>query len=164
MASPYLLDANVFIEAAQRYYAFDLVPSFWRALVDHATTGELLSIDRVKNEIVRLDDDLAAWAKNEFGKWFASTADDNVVAAYREIIIWSQAQPQFTAAAKQEFASVADGWLVAYAKANGCIVVTHEQYSGEIKRRVLIPNVCRAFSVHTSDPYSMLRSLGVKLS
>ena len=25
----HLLDANVFIEAAKRYYAFDLAPSFW---------------------------------------------------------------------------------------------------------------------------------------
>ena len=27
----YVLDANVFIEAARRYYAFDLVPRFWTA-------------------------------------------------------------------------------------------------------------------------------------
>ncbi|MHB9112955.1 MAG: DUF4411 family protein, partial [Thermoleophilia bacterium] len=44
MTRPYLLDANVFIEAANRYYAFDLVPAFWQALIDHATNGELLSI------------------------------------------------------------------------------------------------------------------------
>ena len=32
----YLLDANVFIEAAKHYYAFDLVGSFWNELVNKA--------------------------------------------------------------------------------------------------------------------------------
>ena len=32
----YLLDVNVFIEAANRYYAFDLVGSFWKELVNKA--------------------------------------------------------------------------------------------------------------------------------
>jgi len=29
----YVLDANMCIEAAQRYYAFDLAPGFWQALL-----------------------------------------------------------------------------------------------------------------------------------
>lgn len=28
----YCLDANVFVEAHRRYYAFDIAPPFWRAL------------------------------------------------------------------------------------------------------------------------------------
>lgn len=48
VSSQYLLDANVFIEAARRYYAFDLVPSFWNKLVSLASNGDILSIDRVK--------------------------------------------------------------------------------------------------------------------
>ena len=28
----YILDANVFIEAYKRYYAFDLCPGFWRSI------------------------------------------------------------------------------------------------------------------------------------
>lgn len=43
----YVLDANVFIEAARRYYAFDLAPAFWRALIKHAIQGRVLSIDRI---------------------------------------------------------------------------------------------------------------------
>ncbi len=40
MSAPpvYLLDANVFITASRRYYAFDLVPTFWSALVANAHT------------------------------------------------------------------------------------------------------------------------------
>ena len=47
----YLLDANVFIEAAKRYYAFDIAPSFWRELGCKAQEGMVLSIDRVNAEI-----------------------------------------------------------------------------------------------------------------
>lgn len=44
---PYVLDANVFIEAARRYYAFDLAPRFWESLEHHAANGRVRSIDRV---------------------------------------------------------------------------------------------------------------------
>lgn len=49
----YVLDANVFIEAAHRYYAFDLVPRFWDSLLHHAEDGVIGSIDRVKQELDR---------------------------------------------------------------------------------------------------------------
>ena len=46
----YVLDANVFIEAARRYYAFDLAPVFWESILQHAAHGRIYSIDRVKKE------------------------------------------------------------------------------------------------------------------
>ncbi len=54
----YLLDTNVFIEAAKGYYAFDIAPRFWEVLVAGATSGTLRSIDRVKDEIDRQEDEL----------------------------------------------------------------------------------------------------------
>ena len=42
----YLLDTNVFIEAAKHYYAFDLVGSFWKELVSKAKEGRIESIDQ----------------------------------------------------------------------------------------------------------------------
>lgn len=45
----YVLDANVFIEAARRYYAFDLAPKFWDSLIEQVDCGVIESIDRVKN-------------------------------------------------------------------------------------------------------------------
>jgi Zn-dependent peptidase ImmA (M78 family) len=38
-APPYVLDANVFIEAARRYYALDLAPGFWQKLTQYASAG-----------------------------------------------------------------------------------------------------------------------------
>jgi hypothetical protein len=71
---------------------------------------------------------------------------------------------QFTQAARAEFATVADGWVVAYAKAHGLKVVTHEVYAPNIKKRVKIPNVCVEFSVDYCNTFEMLQELGVKFS
>jgi len=160
----YLLDANVFIEASRRYYAFDLAPAFWNVLISLARNGKIQSIDRVQNEILRGDDDLAAWVDNEFSGAFVSTNDESVIEAYRAIIAWVQSSNQYSDAAKRQFAEGADGWLVAYAKQNGCKVVTQETLNQNIRNRIPIPNVCQAFGVSFVDTFRMLRDLEVKLS
>ena len=54
MADPvFVLDANVFIEAKNRHYAFDLAPKFWHSLVLLAESGHVESIDRIKTELLR---------------------------------------------------------------------------------------------------------------
>lgn len=163
VAKTYVLDANVFIEAARRYYAFDLAPAFWRALLDHAESGRVRSIDRVEHELLRGNYDLKDWVQGEFGNWFASTDEAEVIDVYRRIMTWAHGQGQFTDAAKSAFASGADGWLVAYASVHGSTVVTHEQFHPEARGRIFIPNVCRAFGVLTIDTFAMLRALGVTL-
>lgn len=160
----YVLDANVFIEAARRYYAFDLAPRFWDSLIEQATNGYVLSIDRVQDELLRGKDELAEWAKQRFGNEFESTAEADVMARYRELMEWVQAQEQFSDAARSGFASGADGWLVAYAQVHGCVVVTHEVLSPEARRKVPIPNLCDAFDVQWVDTFTMLRELGVRFT
>jgi hypothetical protein len=159
-----VLDANVFIQAARRYYAFDLAPRFWDSLVQHAANGQLRSIDRVKQELERGKDDLAEWVESNFNNAFASTDEDDAIEAFGQIMAWVQAQGQFFDAAKADFASGADGWLVAYAKIKGCIVVTQEVLNPDIKRKVPIPNVCQQFNVPFVDTFEMLRRLGVRFS
>ena len=159
----YLLDANVFISAARQYYAFDFAPKFWKCLQEHALTGRIASIDRVREELLKGQDDLADWVKNSFAEGFAATNHSGVISTFKQIMGWAQSQNQFMDAAKAEFAGCADGWLVAYAKVHGWVVVTHEAYSAEVRRRVLIPNVCKAFDVEYVDTWVMLRGLGAKL-
>ena len=47
----YVLDSNTFIDAKNRYYGFDIVPSFWNELISHSR-GNILTIDHIKNEIM----------------------------------------------------------------------------------------------------------------
>lgn len=161
-APAFVLDANVFITAMRGYYAFDLAPGFWKSLIHLARNGQILSIDYVKGELEKGKDTLAQWAMNDFSHAFISTDEEDVQESYREIMTWVLGQDQFSDAAKAEFARGADGWLVAYAKAKECIVVTLETINPDIKRKVPIPNVCQAFGVQFIDTFEMLRRLGVQ--
>ncbi len=160
----YVLDANVFIEAARRYYAFDLAPRFWQSLLDHAANGSICSIDRVKQELERGKDKLATWVENNFSHGFGSTDEMDVIQSFSEIMTWVQAESQFSQAAKADFASGADGWLVAYARIKGCVIVTQEVPAPDARRKVPIPNVCKAFNVPFVDTFEMLRRLGVQFA
>ena len=75
--------------------------------------------------------------------------------AYREAITWVMAQPQFTDAAKAEFANTdnADAWIIACAKAVGAAIVTHEKSNPHVQRKVPIPNVCDALDVSYANTF-----------
>ena len=163
-APVYVLDANVFIQAARRYYAFDLAPKFWESLIEHAANGRILSIDHVKQELGRGRDELAYWVTSHFSEWFASTDEQQFIQSYGEIMTSVQAQSQYSNAAKADFASGADGWLVAYTRAKACILVTQEVPAPDARRTVPIPNVCQEFNVQFVDTFEMLRGLGVRFA
>ena len=163
-AGKFVLDANVFIEAARRYYAFDIAPAFWENLIRHAANEQLQSIDRVKHELERGKDELAAWATSNFSTAFISTDQEDVIESYGGVINWVQAQSQFLDVAKADFAASADGWLIACAKSKGFIVVTHEVLDPGIRRKIPIPNVCQALGVSYVDTFAMMRALGVRFS
>jgi hypothetical protein len=164
-AKPYVLDSNVFIEAKRRYYAFDLCPGFWDALVWHQARGDVGSIDRVKIELQRGDDDLTGWVETAMPvACFASTDDQAVVDWFAKIVAWVQAQSQFLPEAKAEFAQSADGWLIAYAKVTGRVLVTHEVLAKDARRNVPIPNVCEEFAVPYLDTFQMLKALQARFT
>jgi len=126
----FLLDANAFIEPRDRYYAYDICPGYWTALVQRHNAGRVFSIDRVRVELVPKNqddwDDIAQWIDRDVpDAFFKKTEDQAVIDGFQEMVNWVYGESQFTDAAKADFASVADGWLVAYAAQEGLIVVTH---------------------------------------
>jgi hypothetical protein len=158
----FLLDANIFIEAKRRYYAFDLCPGFWEALIWQQRGNRIKSIDRVKRELEAGGNDLGIWVSTSMpDSCFASTNDTDVAAHYGRMVTWVQSQVQFTAEARAHFAAAADGWLIAYAKTYDCVLVTHETFAPEVRRTVPIPNVCQSFGVEYVDTFQMLRELRV---
>lgn len=163
MSKKYLLDANAFIEAKDRYYAFDICPGYWSSLIAQHDSKRLCSIDRIAEELNEQDDVVKQWIENEVpDTFFKKTEDQAVIDKFQEMVNWVYSQSRFTEAAKSEFASVADGWVIAYAAVNGLIVVTHEQYAPEARRKVPMPNVCVEFEVAYVDTFAMLRELGEK--
>jgi hypothetical protein len=156
----YVLDANVLVQAHRRWYGFAFHPGFWDFLLRMNQLERLVSIDRVRAEILA-GDELENWVSGKTpSSFFHSTAKPAVVNSYTEMVRWVYGNAQFKEEAKTEFASVADGWLAAYAKANpNHVVVTHEEYSADAKKRVPLPNVCKQFDVPCIDTFAMLRIL-----
>lgn len=164
MPTRYVLDANVFIQARQAHYGFDICPGFWRALIQQHEGKRLASIDRVKAELLAGKDELSRWARETAPvTFFRATTDQAVIRAFSEMANWVQGETQFTPAAKAEFATVADGWLVAYAQVHDYVLVTHEERSPDARKKVPIPNVCVQFGVEYCNTFAMLRELKVKL-
>jgi hypothetical protein len=161
----YIVDSNVFITAKNLYYAFDICPGFWKSVLLHHQQGRVHSVDRVKSELLagRETEDLVKWVKNDLpAHFFLDTSGAKVSSAYGDVMLWVQRNAQYFDYAKAQFATGADGWLVAYAMVHGAVVVTTEQPSPKAKTRVPLPDVCGHFGVTYTDPFSMLRELNVQ--
>jgi hypothetical protein len=55
----YCLDANVLIQAWQKYYARDICPEYWELLNKFGQEGKLFIPALVHEEIARTEDDLS---------------------------------------------------------------------------------------------------------
>ena len=162
-ATKYLLDSNVFIEAKNRAYAFDLCPGFWDALISLHAAGRLLSIDRVKMELKEGKDELVDWVtKVAPDSFFKSTDVESVITTYKAVMAWVNDREQFSPGDKAKFSRGADAWLAAFARTNDLTLVTHEQKVSDDATKVKIPNVCERFDIPFVDTFEMLRALNVK--
>jgi hypothetical protein len=61
---PYLLDANIFIQAKNLHYGFDFCPAFWEWLHAGNEQGKVFSIEKVRDELIGGDDELAEGRKH----------------------------------------------------------------------------------------------------
>lgn len=150
----YLLDANVFIEAKNRFYGFDFCPAFWDWIDEAHAAGKVFSIEKVADEIVGGGDDLAAWARQRDSTFFLRP-DAPVVASLQATSAWANTG-NYEPAAVATFLQVADYYLVAHAHAHGHVVVTHEVITHSTKK-IKIPNACIALGTKCMTPFEMLR-------
>ncbi len=166
MSSPrsFLFDANAFIEAKRRYYAFDICPGYWDALLALHAQHRLLSIDHVGAELLKGNDDLKAWASKAPATLFADSGSGDVISVFAQLQTWAAGQPQFLPQAKADFAAKADAWLIAYAKAKGLVLVTHEEFAADARKKVPMPNVCKAFQVEHVNTFDALREMGIRFT
>ena len=150
----YLLDANVFIQAKRLHYGMDFCPAFWDWLNEQNQAGYVFSIKKVAEELAAGNDDLSTWAA-QMGDEFFLSPDPSMLSALSEVSQWVQGQ-NYRPAAVSTFLQDADYYLIAYALAHQCVVVTHEVPSDGI-RQVKIPNVCIGMQVEYMTPFQMLR-------
>lgn len=160
----YLIDANVFIEAKNKYYHMAFCPGFWEWLLKGNESSSLYSIRNVRDELRHGHDELTEWA--DLHKDFFLTVSDEAtqrnlaqIAAY---IAREQTESEMKTGAMDEFMRGADVWLIAKALSSGATIVTHEILNMECKRKFLIPNICQHFNVPCTDTFSLLHELNAQ--
>ena len=163
MDRQYIIDANILILSNRQLYPFDIMPSFWDQLIEKGAEKTVL-IDKIKSEIYRGGDELAQWLRENQENFIEKDMNDpEVIAAYTRIIQSVTDNSQYTQAAKDEFAEVADSWLCAHALAHDYVIITQEKRSPESKKRVLIPNVCEEFGIEYIDLLTFLREIQMRI-
>ena len=63
-ANKYCLDANVLIQAWQKYYNPKFCPDYWKVLTELGKNGKIFIPEMVFEEIIRTEDDLSKWLKD----------------------------------------------------------------------------------------------------
>jgi hypothetical protein len=76
-----------------------------------------------------------------------------------DIVVWVMSQP-FKDSAQRHFLSGRDPWLIANARTIGATVVTQETFDATSRKKVKIPNVCRAFGVTPINTFDLIRVTG----
>lgn len=160
--SLFILDSNIFIEAKNNTYPFDVFPGFWEWLDQEKDSGKIISIKSVYNELVKGDDELSLWIKERKDTgWFLNEDDEVSQENYQNVAQWAvDPANNYTERAYEEFLSVADSWLVAKAMTANVTIVTHERFQAGSKRRILIPNACKAFNVPYMNTIQLFRKIG----
>jgi hypothetical protein len=153
----YLLDANTLIEAKNRYYGMNICPGYWAWVLRTHGQGVLASIESVGDELKRGNDELALWAKHNKAL-FLPVSDEATQTAFTQVAehVASQAHTM-KPGALDEFLSGADPWLIAKAMTStDSVVVTHEQFNLQMRRKYSIPNVCQHFGLQWMDTFAVL--------
>ena len=157
----YIIDASSLIESKNRLYDFEVCPGFWDWLSQQNTAGTIYSIQKVKEELLKGNDDLARWAKRQGSGFFLSHNDESTMRCMTLISDWVN-RSDFKPQAKAEFLAGADPLLIAYAMAHKHIVVTDEVPEPGRKSKVKIPAVCQQFNVQWISLVKMLRQAGAR--
>jgi hypothetical protein len=150
---PYLWDANVFIEAKNRYYDFSFCPAYWDWIVRENREGTVFSLERVRDELVAGHDALARWVSEREPGFFLAP-DQATLDALTRVSEWVMSK-DYTQAAISTFLASADYYLVGHALAHGFTVVTHEVAS-DSRKKIKIPNACSALGVAYSGLFQVL--------
>ena len=157
----YLLDANVLIEAKNRYYGMDFAPGFWDWLELAHARGQIYTVRAVADEIAP-GDELSSWFQQLPSTFvFDPTSDD--APHLGALAVWATNSTHYRPEAIAKFLASADYRLVAQAKTLGFTVVTHEVPNAQQVKNIKIPEACHQLGVLYLNAFDLLRNAGVQL-
>lgn len=159
----YVLDTNLFIQAHRVSYPLDVVTSFWKKINVLAEREQIISVDKVKDEIDRNEDELKRWIDaNLPPHFFKETKSEDIIEKYAHLAPWAESKADhYQRGAIDEFLEFknADAWLVAYCMVTGDMLVTQEVSNPDQKNKIPLPQVCIEFNVQYCNMIEMFRNI-----
>ncbi len=164
----YCLDANVLIQAWQKYYSPGLCPDYWDILNMLGSERRIFIPEEVKNEITvtddkeKTEDDLSKWLKRSSIPVHKPT--EEVIKCWQNILQANPIHKLLVDSARGR--SLADPWVISHALHKKATVVTKENPITSINARkpITIPNVCDNMQIRWIDDYTFVKELGLKFS
>jgi uncharacterized protein DUF4411 len=135
---------------------------FWSFLEKQAQAGILCSSIEIYKEILRYGDEtdeLTRWVKQKKTSGLFCPLSKEVQLAYREVADYVMLHYKERSAKVAEFLKGGDAWIIAHARCDDGIVVSHENRLDPSALTPKIPNVCRHFGVGCIGLPEMLEKL-----
>jgi hypothetical protein len=157
----YCLDANVLIEAWQKYYSPKFCSDYWNVLIELGNQDVIFIPEMVFEEITRTEDELAEWLKTS--RIPIKKITEPVTIYLRNIYTENPLHKNLVDNIKAR--SLADPWVIAHAMYEGATVVTKEvKVTALNSPKVKIPDVCDNMGVRWMNDFNMIEELGIKFS
>jgi rRNA-processing protein FCF1 len=154
----YCLDANVLIQAWQKYYAPSICPTYWDILNDFGKADKIFIPELVYEEITRTEDDLSGWLKSSDVP--IRKIDEDVTKCLQDIYNSNPNHKFLVDNTRQR--SMADPWVIAHAIKEGAVVVTKEEKVTALNsKKIKIPNVCENMKVDWINDFQLVTELGL---
>ena len=165
----FMMDSSSFITTFESYYHFDLIPTFWEKISLHISSGRIVVLDKVRDEIKKQDDELNKWIRKR-EKLQIIHIDTDTTEKYSEVIKYIYGCGLYKNSALNEWSKndVADPWLIASCLVHGYTLVTQEIPSGGLSektknKKAKIPDVADHFRVKNIKVFDMMRKLNIKI-
>lgn len=154
----YCLDANVLIQAWQKYYAPKFCPDYWDLLTELGKNHRIFIPQLVYEEIIRAEDDLAKWLKTS--QIPVHKINEEVTLRLKEMYAANPSHQFLVDNTKQR--SLADPWVIAHAmNEKACVVTKEEKITALNSTKIKIPNVCDNMKVRWINDFQFIEELNL---
>jgi len=154
----YRLDANVLIEAWNKYYSPKFFPSYWDSLNQFGKEDRIFIPQAVFDEIAKSDDDLLKWLKAS--DITTRPITEPVTKCLKDIYGADPVHMQLVDNIKQR--SQADPWVIAHAiHEKACVVTKETKNTATNSSRVRIPNVCDNMQVRWINDFQFIEEMNL---
>lgn len=155
-ANKYCLDANVLIQAWQKYYNPKFCPDYWNILIVLGKNETIFIPELVYEEVVRTVDDLSKWLKSS--NIPIANISESVTKHIRKIL---EDYPLLVDNTKAR--SLADPWVIAHAISENATVVTKEEKVTALNsKKIKIPNVCDNIGIRWMNDFQFIEEVDIK--